>query len=371
MAAPCLNRLDEAIASTRDELDRGYLLAEKGCYLARVGEHSAAAAIRDELRRGFGKDRDLKMSVLVMVLEGLMSYFQSLGEDARDRMARAQLLSRAADSRELTALTSAWLAHIEYNQGALLAALENVQLSIDSIENGQWLVLSRISSVLGDFFTANGDSVSARAWYSHARNAAVKYGDQAALGAIAYNQSAFRIFDLRLKRAVGMPVDPQSLELADAESRSASNYQLVAGVSALGHLLKSVSVSVAILRDQHQQALVLLSELFSENQIPASYSYRAVLLADAVLCCVKLGLPSKAKEYFTELAESELDQLPLDDQIIVFWDLNCAFSQAPELFSSIYSTRNISELAELLERQRAVHTSHLVRFKAIPAALNW
>jgi len=306
-----------------------------------------------------------------MLLEGLQSYFQSLGGNSRDRIMRAQLLSRASRNQELTALTSAWLAHIQFQEGSIGAAIESIHVAVGAIEVGHWAALGRISSVLADVFLTVGDAELARRWYAHARHAAVQYGDQAALGAITYNQSALRLFDLRLIQAIGSTIDLQTLQLAESEGKSALNYQIASGVTSLGHLLTGVQVSVEMLKSRYDEALPLLSSLLLDEELPQSYQYRSVLLSDAVLCCAALGLISDAKKYWSQLVAQDLEILPLDDRIIVISNLNRGVECAPEVFEGSYAVRSIGDLALELSKQRANFIESLTLFSDIPQALRW
>lgn len=371
MTAPCISRLDRGISEAPTEASKAHLLAEKACYLVRVGEYAQAELIRADLREKFGKGSDLKAVVLLMLLEALQGYFRSLGGDAKDRLLRAQLLSRAARDKELIALTSAWLAHIQFHEGDLASTLKSLKLAIENTEIGHWAALARISSILGDMYLTVDRPLVAQRWYGHARNAAVMYGDQATIGAITYNQSAFRLFDLRLKAALGRSVDTGALELASAEIKSAVNYQATAGVKSLEHLLTSARVSVELLCDRYEAAGNLLFALLDQGDIPQDYPYRSVLLADAVLCCATLGLNESATRFLSDLFSSRLDALPLDDQIIIFHDLNKVRAIAPNLLDEKHSQVDVAALGQRLEMQRAVLASDMGDLQDIPSSLKW
>lgn len=371
MTAPCITRLDQAIKNSGSEIEKARLLAEKACYLVRIGEYASAETIRLELRATFGDGRDLTTSVLIMLIEALQSYFEVLGGSAKDRLLRAQLLSKASKNKELIALTSAWLGHLQFHEGDLSAMADSISMSIENIEPDQWAALSRLSSVLGDAFLTLSNSNSAKIWYSHARFAAVSYGDQASVGAITYNQSALRLFDVRLKAALGLPFDAGALELASAEARSAVNYQAVAGVTSLEHLLTSVAAGIDMVNRRYADAWRLLFPLLSKGDVPAGYGFRFVLLSDAVLCCLHLGMRNEAKEYLRQIVSTDLDRLPIDDQIIVRANINSAHSLAPEIYENGYRSADISMLGERLFLQRSAWEEKLARFTEIPEALKW
>lgn len=371
MTAPCIARLDKAIHDSGTEVERARLLAEKACYLVRIGEYAAAESIRQQLRAAWGDGRDLKTSVLIMLIEALQSFFEVLGGSAKDRLMRAQLLSKAANHKELIALTSAWLAHMHFHEEEFAGMADSICLAIEHIEPGQWAALARLSSVLGDAFLTLSNPTSARLWYSHARFAAVSYGDQAAVGAITYNQSAFRLFDVRLNAALGLPFDAAALELASAEAKSAANYQVVAGVTSLDHLLTCVEAGVHMVNRRHEAAWKLLTPLLSNEDLPLAYGFRFVLLSDAVACCSALGMHSEALSFLGKISEADFGIISVDDQIIIHANLNAVYEAAPQLFAEGHKVVNISALGERLFSERAAWKAPLAHLEEIPQSLKW
>jgi tetratricopeptide (TPR) repeat protein len=371
MTAPCIIRLDHAISISRDEVEKACLLAEKGSYLARIGEYSSAESIRAGLREQFGSGRSLKVSVLLMLLEALLAYFQSLGGDAKDRLLRAQLLSIGSKNRELIALTTAWLGHIQFNEGSIEEAISSARMAIETIEKGQLAASIRVGLLVGDILLTTRQSNDSKNWYSLARDAAVKYGDQAAIGAITYNQATLRAFNLRLEAASGATPDPQAIRLADAEIRSASNYQAVAGVKSLDHLLVGTRVGVDVLSERYTSALVLLNELLQDGEIPEAYPYRSVLLSDAVLCSVKLNEKELAKRYCNQLTGIPIRSLPLDDQIIIFSNLNRVHRTAPELLDSGYVESDVQAMLMQLDERHNALVDGLGPLRDVPEELRW
>jgi hypothetical protein len=371
MVAPCLTRLDAEISQASNDVSRSRLLAEKACYLVRIGEVDRAERIRQQLRERYGDGRDLKTSVHIMVLEGLMSYFQSLGGNASDRLVRAQLLSVAANDKELISLTSAWLGHVQFNAGRVELSIDSARRAVDSIQIGQWGVLARIGLLLGDLFMTVGDHSVARSWYELGRNAAVTYGDQAAIGALTYNQAALRAFDLRIRSALGLEVSPEILDLADAESRSASNYQTASGTLALEHLLVASRVAIKMLKEDYEQAAELIFPLLDGSELPKAYSYRLVLQSDAIYCSIRLSRVDVARDLLSLLSWDEIYSLPCDDQILVFNNLNLAFDLNPEPFGGIYEKRSLEDLEAQYDALRHILKKDLEPLLNIPSTLRW
>jgi len=331
MTAPCISRLDSLISQAETDVARARLLAEKGCYLARIGAVLEAGSIRQLLREKFGDGRDLGVSVRLMVLEGVLSYYQNLGRDAGDRIVRAKVLSVASGDRELISLTAAWLSHIQYFDDKYDAAIESARLAIDNICPDQWQTHIRIGLLFGDMHLLVENHEASKRWYELARNAAIRYGDQAAIGAITYNRASLRVFNLRVSMALGYPISESDIAFADAENRSSINYQLVAGVTSLEHLLSSSRISVQVIRRQYAEARDSLTEILKGDTVPISYSYRRVLISDLVLCNAALANSSAAADQLNILVSMGINDLPVEDLLI----LQSTLGEAVSLDSSL------------------------------------
>ncbi|MFO1286748.1 MAG: hypothetical protein U1F49_09575 [Rubrivivax sp.] len=89
--SPYIDRLKQAIADARDPSIRAMLRAELAGSVARLGEFSTAEAEIADLRSEFGDGRSGRVSIMIMCAEAQLIYYKDLGEQARDRMMRAQL----------------------------------------------------------------------------------------------------------------------------------------------------------------------------------------------------------------------------------------------------------------------------------------
>jgi len=366
MTAPCISRLDSAIFRAETDVARACLLAEKGCYLARVGQVLEAQSIRQLIRENFGDGRDLGVSVRLMVLEGVLSYFQNLGSDAGDRLMRAKFLSVASGDRELISLTAAWLSHIQYFDSKYDAAIDSARLAISNICPEQWQTYIRIGLLFGDMHLLVENQRASKHWYEMARNAAVRYGDQAAIGAINYNRASLRIFNLRISLALGVSISESETAFADAENRSSINYQLVAGVTSLEHLLASSRISVQVIRRQYAEARHALIEILQGDTVPVSYSYRRVLVSDLILCNAALGNSSAAAEQLNELASTGIKDLPVEDSLILQSTLFEAALVDPSLCVEKLSGVNLNAVRAKFLQQRTDLSNALAAHLDIP-----
>lgn len=313
MASPLEDRLTSKIAETADESQRGIYLAELACYCARIGEFDRAETYRVDLRRVFGDGRDLRVSVLIMTLEALLLYFKELSPAARDRLLRAKLLCTAGREKRLLALTSAWLAHVDFNLDRFDDMAESIATSLKSLDADDGTAECRLSLVLGDAFLYCNHEAAAKHWYERARLSATRLGDQAAIGAMTYNRAALRVANLRVAQ-ISNHDQVIDYSLAKAELKSATNYQAVAGLRSLDHLLKAAQVGVLMLERNFTRAFAEIDSVLGSGEVPAHSGAFLTLRADRLTCFVELDDLPSARKCVAEFTESNWKSLNPDDR---------------------------------------------------------
>lgn len=359
MTSPLESKLLAKIQATADPAVRAEHVADLACYLARIGEFDRAEQFRSELRRDYGDGRDLRVSVLIMTLEALLLYFRELSPKAKDRLVRAKLLCGAGKEQQLLALTSAWLAHIEFNLGEFEAMETSIGDCINSLSADDGSAECRVALVLGDAFMHCGGPVPARRWYERARLAATKLGDQAAVGALTYNRAALRVASLRTA-SLTLPYENHDFALAKSELSSAINYQAVAGLLSLDHLLKAAQVGVLILEQNFNAALTAIDAIFESGSIPPTYSAQLTLKSDRARCAAELGQVDLAKSCAQGISTSEVRSLEPDDSALCFSNLaRCTF-----LCGDISLSENFAQ--EMRDALR-IHTERTSRLRKLVA----
>lgn len=317
MTAPLVVRLEAELSTAIDPVDRALLTVQIACYQARIGEFESAESKRVELRKEFGTGQSACVSIMIMCLEGLLLYFKDLDPAARDRLLRANVLSVACNERALVALTSAWLSHIDFNQGRYDSMANALAKCFESMEADDGTASCRAALVLGDAFTFTNNVDQAKAWYEHARVTANRIGDQAAVGAITYNRAALHVASGRVRRLTA-PLDSSETRFIDAEVRSAINYQYVARLISLDHLLRSSSIGVLMLEERFEQACLAIDEVVASSKVPKDSAELALLYADQAHCLARLGrfsdaaIPAKAA---TAISTNRFDA---DDRAVIF-----------------------------------------------------
>lgn len=323
MNSPFVTKLLATLEGEADSERRALLMADLACYWARVGEFEAAEKIRQELRRDFGDAKSVRVSILIMVIEALQLYYKDLSPGARDRMLRASLLSKGFRERRLISLTSAWMAHIEFNGASFASMSGELQTSLREMEPGDDPIDCRVSLVLGDAFLLSGMYSESQAWYDRARRAANRLGDRAALGAMTYNRAALRVARARYERLRGgnLEVDSQLLRL-DVES--AINYQHVAHLKSLDHLLTTAKAGLLLIQDKHAAALPIIRDLLESEEVAPATAQRTLLSADCAYVLAKTGAIDHALSQLELVLSSMPDHLPTDDLCLILGSLRAA-----------------------------------------------
>ena len=111
-----LKSLEDRIAVESSEYVRAELRAKRAACLARIGDFDEARKEIASIRETFGDGRSGRVTVLVMIAEGLVLHFESLSGLAIDRVMRALMLAQAGRDQELIALTSAWKAYFDFER---------------------------------------------------------------------------------------------------------------------------------------------------------------------------------------------------------------------------------------------------------------
>lgn len=317
LIAPLIQRLEDGIRAAENDESRAELTAQIACYQARVGEFDDAERIRSELRSVYNDGHSPTVSIRIMCAEGLLLFYRALDPGARDRLFRANLLSLALSMPKLVALTSAWLAHIDFNAGRFESMAKSVSACLASLHADDGSAECRISLVLGDAFLYAGNEAVSKSWYERARLSANLLGDHAAVGALTYNRAALHLACARVD-GLGVEVDRSRIALICTEIRSAVNYQAVAQLKSLDHLLRSASVSSMMLEERYSDASLAVLKLIASSEVPAKSAELALLYSDNAYCLAKIGDLGMAVEMAAAAIEIDATKFDFDDQALIF-----------------------------------------------------
>ena len=318
LRAPLIERLEAAVRSSKDPDSRAELMAQIACYQARVGEFDESERIRTELRSAYSDGHCPRVSIRIMCAESLLLFYRALDRAAaRDRMFRANLLSVALSLPDLVSLTSAWMAHIDFNAGRFESMAKAASVSVGSMEADDGSAECRIALLLGDAFLYGGSEGVARDWYERARLAANRLGDHAAVGALTYNRGALHLARSRVE-GLEDEIDPSRIALVCAEIRSAVNYQAVARLRSLDHLLRSAIASSLMLEGRFAEASVAILKLIGSSEVPSGSAELALLYSDNAFCLAKTGDWHLAAEMAAAAIEIDAGGFDFDDLALIY-----------------------------------------------------
>lgn len=286
-------------------VDAAVARAELAALWAREGAFEIAESAVRELRLVFGDGRSGPVTVMMMLAEGITIYFRDLEPEARGRVLGAQALSIAGNDKSLIALTSAWLAHIDFNLHRQEQMATAIGRCLDSLEPQSVAARFRLALTLGDAFMVCADADAAKDWHAVARSAAVALGDHAAISALMHNRAALGVYNARLKQ-LSEPLGNEEISRLDAEVRSAVNYHALAQNTSLAYLHDNASASIMLLRSQYSQAVEKIRSLLSQSPRISVSGASTNLRCDLILCFAELGDSGGARD---EMGRGVMDSL--------------------------------------------------------------
>lgn len=313
---PLLTRIDNALAQCTDPAKRAELQAEQAVYLVRIGDFGSADQILSLLRQNYGNGRSVRISIWIMLIEGLVLFFDNTNPTARDRIFRAYTISEAAHLQDLIKLTAAWLAHIEFNRCDFESMIQFLQICHEPSSANSSSSKLRSHLLLADAHMHCGQIVDAKIWYERSRNQAIDLGDQASLAAMIYNKAALGLSQLRLAAIVGK-MDGALVEFVSMEIASARNFHHGAGHRSLTRLVDACGARMLLLRKNYREALDIFRVLLEEGTPALGLkSDRLLLQIEYGLCLIGSGFRDEALALVLSIdAERSID-MTIDDQLI-------------------------------------------------------
>jgi tetratricopeptide (TPR) repeat protein len=192
-----LERLDALIASEPESFEADCARAERACYLARQGQYEEATSELDLLRQRYEARPHPAISTWLSLADGLRSHFTEVGVAARDKMRRAHALSSAGRLMPLHALSSAWLAHMDYTRMDFDSMVRHLGQALHLAAPDHHAARSRGNLVAAQALHLAGRLDLGMPWYQRARAHANSEGDDATISAIMFNMASIRASNLR------------------------------------------------------------------------------------------------------------------------------------------------------------------------------
>lgn len=216
---------------------RAEALAKVGVCLAQLGRTDEAASILSELRLGFSAAQYPRVSIRLMILEGVVSYYESLG-DSSDRIRRAKALAKMARVPDLQAEASVWLAHLSFNFENYPVLAESIADGLDGFSSMDDSHRARLCLTVADVLQYLAERLDASEWYILARILARRVHDHGLMAAIEYNRIGIGLSRIRVDRVLGRESSDSAQLNWLAELRSVERLHVGLDARALSELFE-------------------------------------------------------------------------------------------------------------------------------------
>jgi hypothetical protein len=292
------------------------------------------------------------VSILLMCLDAFVYYYEDTNPKAIDRVARANLLSKAFGLTDLVGFTSAWAAHFALGVFRPAELVRFLRLAVDSIQPLNTEAMCRVTMTLGDVATYFGRFEVARLWYARAHAHAVDLGDHAYIAALSFNRPATAAFAARLHLELGqeLSIDAHALR---AGLRTSSNYERMAGVSALHGLQSVASSALAMYVEDFAEAKHQISASLADLKGESLSDNRLPLLADLALAHASTGEHQEATSVLDEALQSQWTGVEADEHLIACGSMLRAYArlnrEAPATLLAAHSALAAEVRAKLSE----------------------
>jgi hypothetical protein len=316
------DRLAYRIKHEHDPRIRACLTAEMGIHLARSGDFDRARSIAICLRSEFRRAEFISLTCWLCLLDGVILFYERPDADALDRVRRAYHLSRAMKNSDFGVWSTAWLAHLEFNRGDVL---ESVQLSLEALRSANRNIpgaLARIALTAAVICCYSGDWEVAADWFRNSREQALVDGDRLAVSSVLHNIATYHVHALRLSEFCGVLL-PCDFEFFETELSSSRNYDEGIGLLSLSVLGPIVYSQSLILKSRFGEALEVINECCSSLEGHGLIRYKSILLADRLLCTVKMQKSVNISNAIDEIMSTLSEVSDSDDRALVYGVLSC------------------------------------------------
>lgn len=327
--SPYVQDLQRQASIAAEPHERARIEVVIGCYWARVGEFTEAKRIREKVRAEFGSGEYPAVTITLMMLDALLSFFRDQSKNCLSRAKAAFLLASSLRLRREQSFCGAWVAHFEFNQCNWKSTADSLEIALAAADDGDVSSLARICQVVSDVHLHCQNENLAKAWKTRAHALLTGLGDHAAIEAMLWNWAALRMHNARLADLAGC-LDSSLLITIGGELASAANYQRIARLSSLDYLLSVGVASHAMMARDYGKAASALDAVVAGKQIPIESNAHAQVFADLALCRVQQGDLLTA-ELHAAAAESALERqnLAADDVAIAAGSLEQYYKLVP------------------------------------------
>ncbi|MEY2687156.1 MAG: hypothetical protein RL375_1354 [Pseudomonadota bacterium] len=351
-----LERLDRDIAHSRLPREIPHLRAERAVLLARLGDFERARQDLAYLRGLPESSSNPVLGAWMWLGEGVLDYFESMNQRARDRVQRARALAVSAKSQRILALTSAWCAHFDYNAGDFSSMVHNLADAFRAASFDHHSALTRACVVVAVAYHCGGSEELAQPWYARARSHATREGDGVSLSSIAYNLAALRITNTRLLEHFGV-LDKVIAKRALLGVESSAQLDMTVQARALAPVSSIQRAQILCVLEEFSDALTLLDQHYDQAIAQGMARDEAQLQADRAWCLYRLGRGDEARDMVRAAAAAVTWSTERDGKAI-------AHAQLARTCAALGLAEDARTHAREAQVQYADYQAHIERLRA-------
>ena len=215
--------LSEKISELAESPARALLELRLAAYRARKGDIQTARQMVSRTRNLYEHLGSAQLMAHVNFSEAICEFFEVGTQPALIKLQRSQALSFGCPlSDDLPVLAAAWSASLNRILGDWKGLADSTNLIFAGKHRVSSEALCRLRLVAADCLQEVQDYEQAEAWYKATRRDSLVLGDDTVLGALLYNKSAIRVFNVRIDEILGKSSDLDrcsfALEAASAEN---------------------------------------------------------------------------------------------------------------------------------------------------------
>ena len=351
-----LVRLDAQIEVARTPIEADCKRAERACYLARTGRIADAQAVVADLHQRYGLRPHIEVSVWVHLAEGLIGHFSEVDPTARQKIQRAKALCTAANLKHMQALTSAWMASMEYARLNMDAMFAEVETSLVHAVPQHHSARARAALAVAQAVHLAGRIDLARTWYDRVRIHTLPDGDDATISALMHGMASLHGELLRQTAMAGFPYVPESANaLVGAESNK--RFDELTRITSLQSLEPLLRAQIHSLLGNFGEACKLYEENLDAMDLRGGRRLQAHLLADRAWCRLKIGMRERALDDAHLALEQFVEETQLDDRATAHGRLAQIFEAVGQVDRAAYH----SQLAQQFWAKFAVVQAGILR----------
>jgi len=326
MTSRYLTELDAALAEASDPTDRDCHLAEKAAYLARRGSIDEACTILDALHKLNHSSPNLRLSVLVNLADGQLSFVRGLTSEANDRIRRAHALAAAASVSDLQARSAAWLGHIAYGQHQFAQMFQRLVTSFRLAKRDEYQALARAALVSAQAYHLANLRKPSEQWYARVNDYAAALGDDTVRSARHHNRASIQVANIRNAQLGHIKTDePTGMALINVDSTA--NYDAMVGAVGQDTFTPLLRAQILVLEEEFDQALDIYNQQIDRSRAQGLGRMEHLFLADTAWCNLRLGRQSEAARDINLALGFDRDHVHIDDAATIYSRASNIFDQ--------------------------------------------